>query len=748
MDALGHCTLFGGHASCFGAYLMKIKRFFRNLNYRHYICIAITLGFVACSVFVFPNAFGRIVEACRDLGLSIAYYFCELFEIPYNFNVTVNDLPKVPFFAFLSGAPFSTFLPETWEGFKLRFVNYWKLWASGGNVLGYLNFLGRLLCGIVLAVLPLLLIILVCRIAISRYLHNENSNDNVESRPFRVFKCIMDHTYRPVKFFFMGFFAFVREHKKYVWTWVCIWAFNFNFFTIFIEFFAYCFYFALSFDFGHLYMQIYKLFLDLWPMLTFIPLWLWILVAVFGLDRFAKRVALRRLYHNERRNRGFINERGIMSVVYGPMGVGKTTQITDMALSSEVQMLDDALEVLIETDMRFPFFPWVNLESAMKRMIAWHGVWDIASVRRWVRRKRDYWQLCRCRGRIFDYDFERYGLDYDDKLKLVNIWDAIEDYACAYFIYVVQSSYIVSNYSVRSDKLMSYIGNFPLWDTDFFRRDSRLIDSYSRYSHILDYDMLRLGKKMLEDNPNRNAFGFGVYVISEIDKELKNAPTLKDAGIAAKNEECNQKNDLTITCLKMIRHACVVANKVFVKIFADLQRPSSLGADALELGEVIEICGKGEMKPVLPFFSPFWFVDLIASAVGARYKSFWTNEKFIRTDCTLFRYFVRTIVSKLGHYRERIYDFYGVQTLSLRVEHGSRDGDFVERKYYRMPKKIYSKRFSTDGLSYVFEVRSDMNYVGLDDLRDYGGVMATADEWSYQNSHFGHDVDVMNENAQ
>lgn len=718
---------------------MKIKRFFRNLNWRHYICIAITLGFLACSVFVFSGSFGRLVEACRDFGLSIAYYFCELFEIPYQFKVTVNTLP---------GAASSTFLPETWEGFKAAFVNYWKLWASGGNILGYLDFLSRLLRGVMLALLPLLLIVLVCRIAISRYLRNENSDDNVESRPLRAFKCVADHTVRPVKLFFVGLFAFVREHKKYVRVWLCIWAFNFNFFAIIVEFFAYYFYFALSFDVGHLYIQVYKLFLDLKPMFASLPLWLWIVVAVLALDRYAKHIALKRLYHNERRNRGFLNERGIMSVVYGPMGVGKTTQITDMALSSEVQMLDDALEILIETDMRFPFFPWMNLETVMKRMIAWHGVWDLASVRRWVRRKRDYWNMSQCRRRIFDYDFGRYGLDFDDKLKLVDIWDAIEDYACAYFIYVVQSSYIVSNYSVRSDKLMSYIGNFPLWDTDFFRRDSRLIDSFSRYSHILDYDMLRLGKKMLEDNSNRNAFGFGVYVISEIDKELKNAPTLKDAGVTAKNDECNQKNDLTVTCLKMIRHACVVANRVFVKIFADLQRPSSLGADALELGEVVEICGKGEMKPALPFFSPFWLVDLIASAVGSRYKSFWANEKFTRTDCTLFRHLVRAFVSKLGHYRERVYDLYGVQTLSLRVEHGSRDGDFVERKYYRMPKKIYSKRFSTDGLSYVFEARSDMNYVGLDDLRDYAGVMATADEWSYQNSHFGRDVDVMNENAQ
>ena len=134
------------------------------------------------------------------------------------------------------------------------------------------------------------------------------------------------------------------------------------------------------------------------------------------------------------------------------------------------------------------------------------------------------------------------------------------------------------------------LGNFPLWDGDFFKRDSRLIDSNSRFAHILDQDMLSLGTKMLKDNPKRNAFGFGVYIISEIDKERKNTPELSE--IKRNSTECNQTNDLFNTMLKMCRHACVVANRVFIKIFADLQRPDSLGADARELCEILEIKSK------------------------------------------------------------------------------------------------------------------------------------------------------------
>ena len=73
----------------------------KRFDYRHIICIAITLGFIALGVFVFFGAVGRLIESCRDVGLSAGFYFCELFQIPHNITPTVNDFPKVPFFDFI-----------------------------------------------------------------------------------------------------------------------------------------------------------------------------------------------------------------------------------------------------------------------------------------------------------------------------------------------------------------------------------------------------------------------------------------------------------------------------------------------------------------------------------------------------------------------------------------------------------------------------------------------------------------------
>lgn len=56
--------------------MKKIK-----FDYRHIICILITVGFILCGTFVFPYAIGRLIESIRDFGLSATYYFTQLFEV-------------------------------------------------------------------------------------------------------------------------------------------------------------------------------------------------------------------------------------------------------------------------------------------------------------------------------------------------------------------------------------------------------------------------------------------------------------------------------------------------------------------------------------------------------------------------------------------------------------------------------------------------------------------------------------------
>ena len=150
------------------------------------------------------------------------------------------------------------------------------------------------------------------------------------------------------------------------------------------------------------------------------------------------------------------------------MGAGKTRTLTSLALSAEKQLRDQALEILLETDMMFPNFPWWRLRAEVKRRIEDHTIVDIFSIRRWIRDwKEDYlyleeaglisWYQRRARkGKIeddktFGYDVQHYRTVYNDNLKMIHFYDSIENYAQAFFVYVIQTSLIFSNYSIRTD---------------------------------------------------------------------------------------------------------------------------------------------------------------------------------------------------------------------------------------------------------------------------------------------------------
>lgn len=285
-----------------------------------------------------------------------------------------------------------------------------------------------------------------------------------------------------------------------------------------------------------------------------------------------------------------------------------------------------------------------------------------------------------------------------------------------------------------------------MYNKDFFERDSRLQESYSRRSHILDFDMLRLGKVMLEENPNRYAFGFGVYVISEIDKERKNAVELQE--VKRNTDECNQKNDLFNTFLKMSRQPCVLCNRVFLKVFGDLQRPSSLGGDARELGQVICIESSTEFSPVLPVWSPFYLLESVYLKLIDNFNGFYSNFRYNRGDNTLFVNWYKSIVGVLFKHYKKVYNTFGCASLELSVEAGTLDGQSIKRTWYKMPKKVYSNRYSTDCYAGVFDKRGEFNRIGIDDLKEFAGSKATWEELELENSFFIKDLKGMSEKAE
>ncbi len=694
---------------------------------KHLICIVFTIFLALFPFLFFVNAFPRLGESVNDLWTSGIFYVNELFDLGISGTLTVTELSKLPF-----EMPFN--LPNTWDEFTVWFSDYWNVVFSAENFVAYVGSIGDVLYYVskfLIFVLPLFLLVFVLLQRSSK----TNNDYNKDSKALKRFKRFEDKVYLPCKYYVIDFVKFVKEHGVYWKLWLFTFALTFNFIAIVIEFLAFYLYFVSSFDFKNIYVQVLKLLMDLSVIIDFIPAIGWVVIGLAVLHVLRKRIGYARLNHMEMKNRGFINERPIVLMLTATMGKGKTTMATDMALSQEIMFRDKAFEKILEADLKFPCFPWINLELALKKAIANHNVYNLATCKRFARSKMKKFFKRPCRQNIFMYDYEKYGTTYDNKLYVSDIWQVIEDYCQLYFIYVVQSSLLISNYSIRSDIVLEDLGNFPLWNMELFKRDSRLFDAYSRHAKILDFDTLRLGKQVLENNEKADMFEFGIINITEIGKERGNS--LENQHVNKKDLSANQKNDLFNAWLKMIRHSATVDNFPFVRVITDDQRASSWGADARELCDIVSIIDNSDKKLAMPlFFLEDAFISWLLKGFIGRYY----QRRFERGDNTLGMYLYKQLSAKLKNYQSRTYNIFGYKKFGVGVENGTQDGVVTRKFYYIMFSKIYRKVFSTDCYSDFFNIKALRSKIGLADLPEFATEKASFEEMMSQHAYFFTDL--------
>ena len=693
----------------------------RRRVFNIFLSVLITAAFAMLAVFVFSDSYLRFGEAVKDFGLSVGYYFCTLFGIEHNIVPSVTEYSSV--------MDWDILLPSDLEGFTSQSESFFALLIDGENFAAYWSKVGDVMLVLLKVVAISLPCLLILGLLIWRLYKSGNTKHNRDTVPLRIFKKLSKWIYQPLKITIVSFVNFLRENRAVWILWVGIWVFNLNAASIVTGFLAYYFYFVLSFDVANLYVQVCKLFIDLQVIFGFFPWWIIAFVCWLLFDRWRKNIALNRLRRFEARNCGFINELPIVSMACGSMGKKKTTLITDMVLSQEVMFRQKALEILQQNDVKFPYFPWIAFEDELRRCMEHGTVYNLASVKAWVALKRSRFIRHRnAQTQLYGYDYARYGTTFDDSLKISRLFEVLETYAQAYFIYVIQSSLIVANYSVRTDNLMADNGNFPMWLTDFFPKRRR---PQSRHAHILDFDVLRLGRKVLENNPKAGSFEFGVVGITEIGKERGNNLELREIKKGA--DDTNQKNDLFNSWLKMCRHSATVDNFPFIKVFTDEQRPESWGADARDLADIINIASCGDMRLALPFYT---IEEMLSEWAFNRFLSLYYDFRFRRGDNTLLVHILKSVVAWLWRRNLRIFNRFGYSVLKIEKERGTMDGKTENKKYYLMSAKIYAQRFSTDCFSDYFNDMARRSYTGLADYLEYATEKASVEELRMQNSYF------------
>lgn len=700
----------------------------RKIDYRHGIAAVITAGMLAC-LLLFPESLGRLIESFRDIGNSAAYYCNELFDLGFSVTPTVNELPAVV-------PDLLPALPDNFEAFQSVWRRYWQLWATGENVTGYLFFLASALFYLSQSLLVFMPLLLLVRIFIKRNGKKRNNAYGKESKALRAYKAVAAKL-SVIRAWVQSFIGFLKARPAYLIVWVLLWLFYFNVYTIVIEFVAFYLYFIVSFDVLNIYRQVYKLFLDLQAPLTFLPLWAWLLLGLCLFLHWRKSIGHMVLEHHERKNRGFINEQPIALLTTGVMRSGKDLMDTDMALSIEILFRNKALELMQKLDMQYPDFPWLSLEKSLQWGIKENRIYNLASCKKYIRRRQAFYERYllygdsyeKLRYILYGYDVARYGEERDDKLKVTYLFDALENYAKLYFIYVIECSLIYSNLAVREDFRLSDNGNFPLWDFELFRTPSVQRGDGSYYSHILDMDALRDGKKVIEHS--KASLEFGVVYISEIQNERKNDLGLRE--VKANAEGANQKNDGFESRLKTIGHGATVMGYPFIRFLGNAQRPEDWGARGREVCSIVRIQERSEMRLALPFFS---LEELIYSIVLPKFTNYYLDYRYRRGDMTLPTYLLKQIVSKLCGYYTGVYNTFGYMVQKVTVEAGTMDGKGAEKKYYLSAKKVYASRYKTDFLATVYEAKALATGQGITDAAAYKSLMPELGEMKQVNSYY------------
>lgn len=733
-----------------------IKRTYRRCkeDKMYLICVLITLVSIIAGL-LFPNAIPRLLESIKDVLVSVLYYFVNIFVGKNNpIPATVNQLQSW------------RIAEEIWEPIKLfpasvaEFIEFWlgyfKLVFNLENFVAYLRIYRNVFyygAKLLLLAMPLLIYVVL---KINSIKNTTCAERNLKSKQLVAFEKWYFKTSDTVVFRCKLFVEYCREHIGFVYAWALIWMLYFNVYSIVLSFVAYYLYFICSWNVFTLYRQILKLQLDLTPVIRFIPGVIWLTLAYAIYNHYCRNIGFQRLYHAETCNRAFLRERGVVTVVYGPMGAGKTSLLTSMALSSEVEMFDQAYEIMLEKDIMFPNFPWVNLRDDLNKRIEAREITNLDTCKKYINGSarykfervmnnflaENYNALCQKHGKrslVYGYDYDHYAMTYNDELKISTLFDAIEAYACAYMIFITQTSLLFTNYSIRVDSLIDVQGNFPVRNNDFFHKSPEFQAAHARYSHIIDYNMLRLGRLVGED-VSKSRLSYGVYVITEIDKERKNQLDLKELKI--KDEETNQKNDLFNACLMMSRHAAVVDNKVFIRIICDLQRPEAWGAGGRELGEVIYISDKSELQPVLPFFSPYWLFQGVFEFVKKKWTSFYEEYQINRSDNILFVHLIKNVIAKINNYYDKQMGLFGMQVLNLQIQSGTLEGEVKNDKWRLLTKKDRSNRYRTDCLESVFDTY-EPNSMHIDDFKCYASILASMEEGMLQHSYFQNDIHKM-----
>lgn len=511
------------------------------------------------------------------------------------------------------------------------------------------------------------------------------------------------------------------------WFWFLFaWIVNLNVASIFVEFIAFIFGFPLAASWDSFMLYIGMLVSDILIALASAPFFVWFIIfyVIFNKIRLARAYrVLNRLYNYDV---GFLKDCAYNVLLTGPTGASKTKTAVQMAVMTEDYFHTDQWESMYKYFQEFPDFPFYDFEQDLKSKIENKVITNMHTARNYV--------LClMCEvtkkpiaEKLYNYTGKMY---YNDGVRFVSIWEMLESYAQLYYMYGNDTSSIIANLSIRSD-LRMLPGHFPIWDNNLLRRTPEHYKDFSRYCHILNWNMFRFSK-LVDDEPAKINLEYGVNVATEFDKDQGNQNTNKVYDI--KDDKANPLNDGTDLFLMLERHLGTVDYKCYIRNFADIQREGTLREGVKGLYDELNISDKAEPRLTLPFFFEGWIIGKLDSWLS----SFTLEVKNCGTVNTLPFYILKRILFPLSDFVRRKKQKFTYEEIQFTIKNAcSPEGVYNQHPFYILYCVAHANRYSTDCYASINDEAAKYSEGGIQDIETYQSIKPELHELPLHKSYF------------
>lgn len=709
---------------------MKTNKFLIFIK-THLLSIILSSFFIAYAIYNSYTLYFSIVIKVKTLGLNFVYYWISLFNPKIEFTSQILDLLEETNTNLVSLVPenFNIFLSRLGYGFK-SLVAKGYLKNLFNSLFGNLVFV-QFLLSLVVILIPLVIL------AINMFFKPKDFEFDVTSHSYKAWNKFYTKVVSPSKEFIKGQISFLKQNSYVKYCLIFSLLIYFNLASIIIDFLAYYFYFISKFDFSSIWELIYLLLLEMTPSLFRIPLWFYILVIYYLFCKWRKNNALDILRHHDAINCGFVKGSGVLIMINGAPGAGKTLLQTDMSITCEMMFRQQAKEIMDEVRDLFPNFRYDLLRKKLDLWIKTKRIKNLVDCEDFINYLYSLFKSSTyfCSSWNY-YDYEKYGLYFDNSLKHEFLFDDLLDYSKAYFIYQSDFALLISNYPIRAEHRRYKNDHMVMFDYDYFRTECFDIED-STYSKVIDYDMLRLAKKKKEDNKNANIPIAYVFALTELGKERGNS--LDNQELKKKSDETNQKNDGFTDYLRVGRHPATIRNRTFFKIFFDEQRASSCGVALSGITEDILTIDKKKTETKNSMY--FYFIRLMIMKFGISISSkFFNRYETLRNDRNLATLFFSWLSKVSNRSYTRYINNYNYKRVRFYLQNGTLpegESSATLCTYYLSYKKLYANRYASDYLRTFFDEKGRSSELGIADLLDYNDVYPSWTDITSQNSYFG-----------